>query len=92
LNQETILFDFRCPQIDNNHAINRSANVFTRFPVFYGWIIVTVAFVTVAIAVNARTAFSLLFRLSLMNSNGIESLLQGLSQLDLLRPVFLYPL
>jgi hypothetical protein len=66
--------------------------VFTRFPVFYGWIIVTVAFVTVAIAVNAHTAFSLLFRLSLMNSNGIEALLQWLSQLDLLRPVFLYPL
>ena len=28
---------------------------------FYGWIIVAVAFVTMAIGVNARTAFSLLF-------------------------------
>jgi MFS family permease len=32
-----------------------------RLPVFYGWIIVTAAFVTMAIGVNARTAFSLLF-------------------------------
>jgi MFS family permease len=30
-------------------------------PVFYGWVIVAVAFVTMAIGVNARTAFSLLF-------------------------------
>jgi MFS family permease len=30
-------------------------------PFFYGWVIVAVGFVTMAIAVNARTAFSLLF-------------------------------
>lgn len=32
-----------------------------RVPVFYGWLIVAVAFVTMGIGVNARTAFSLLF-------------------------------
>jgi len=32
-----------------------------RLPVFYGWVVVTVAFVTMAIGVNARTAFSLLY-------------------------------
>jgi MFS family permease len=32
-----------------------------RVPFFYGWVIVAVAFVTMAIGVNARTAFSLLF-------------------------------
>ena len=32
-----------------------------RLPFFYGWILVAVAFVTVALGVNARTAFSLLF-------------------------------
>jgi MFS family permease len=32
-----------------------------RAPVFYGWVIVAVAFITMAIGVNARTAFSLLF-------------------------------
>jgi len=34
---------------------------FSRLPFFYGWIIVAVAFVTMAIGVNARTSFSLLF-------------------------------
>jgi MFS family permease len=32
-----------------------------RLPFFYGWIVVGVVFVTMAIGVNARTAFSLLF-------------------------------
>src|SRR4051794_13295136 len=32
-----------------------------RLPVFYGWIIVAAAFVTMGVSVNARTAFSLLF-------------------------------
>ena len=32
-----------------------------RLPFFYGWVVVGVAFVTLGIGVNARTAFSLLF-------------------------------
>ena len=32
-----------------------------RLPFFYGWIIVIVTFVTMAIGVNARTSFSLFF-------------------------------
>lgn len=32
-----------------------------RFPFFYGWVVVAVAFVTMGLGVNARTAFSLLF-------------------------------
>ncbi len=32
-----------------------------RLPIFYGWLLVAAAFVTMAIGVNARTAFSLLF-------------------------------
>jgi MFS family permease len=36
-------------------------SLYTRLPLFYGWIIVAVVFVTMGIAVNARTAFSLLF-------------------------------
>src|SRR3954469_19025461 len=32
-----------------------------RLPFFYGWIIVAVTFITMAIGVNARTSFSLLF-------------------------------
>jgi MFS family permease len=32
-----------------------------RLPFFYGWLIVAIAFVTMGVGVNARTAFSLLF-------------------------------
>ena len=32
-----------------------------RLPFFYGWVVVGITFVTMAIGVNARTAFSLLF-------------------------------
>jgi MFS family permease len=32
-----------------------------RLPFFYGWVVVSVAFVTMGIGVNARTSFSLLF-------------------------------
>ena len=35
--------------------------VLRRLPFFYGWIVVAVAFVTMDIGVNTRTAFSLLF-------------------------------
>ena len=36
-------------------------NLARKLPFFYGWLIVAVAFVTMGIGVNARTAFSLLF-------------------------------
>ena len=32
-----------------------------RLPFFYGWVVIAVAFVTMGIGVNTRTAFSLLF-------------------------------
>jgi MFS family permease len=32
-----------------------------RLPFFYGWVLVAIAFVTMAVGVNARTAFSVLF-------------------------------
>lgn len=38
-----------------------AASRLARLPIFYGWIIVAAAFITMAIGVNARTAFSLLF-------------------------------
>ena len=43
----------------NDVASPRS--VYARLPFFYGWVIVAVVFVTMGVAVNARTAFSLLF-------------------------------
>jgi MFS family permease len=38
-----------------------SSRVNVRLPFFYGWVVVAVAFVTMALGVNARTSFSLLF-------------------------------
>lgn len=35
--------------------------VLARLPFFYGWVVVAVAFITMGIGVNTRTAFSLLF-------------------------------
>ncbi|WP_346432255.1 MFS transporter [Breoghania sp. L-A4] len=35
--------------------------IYARLPIFYGWVVIAVAFLTLAVAVNARTAFSLLF-------------------------------
>jgi MFS family permease len=37
------------------------AAIARRLPFFYGWVVVAVVFVTMALGVNARTAFSLLF-------------------------------
>jgi len=42
-------------------AENKPGGWASRLPFFYGWLVVGVAFITMAIGVNARTAFSLLF-------------------------------
>ncbi len=42
-------------------ALSVGASDPLRLPFFYGWILVAVAFVTVGLGVNARTAFSLFF-------------------------------
>lgn len=39
----------------------RATSWAARLPFFFGWVIITVAFVTVALSVTARTAFSLMF-------------------------------
>lgn len=38
----------------------KSGTIYTRLPFFYGWVVVAVAFVTMALGVNVRTTFSLL--------------------------------
>ena len=53
-------------------SIDRWSGVFSprRFPFFYGWVIVAVAFVTMGLGVSTRTAFSLLFPRSSTSSAG----------------------
>src|SRR3981189_733304 len=52
-----LLPTFRVIDAPGNHKIRS----LMRLPFFYGWIIVVVTFVPMAIGVNARTAFSLFF-------------------------------
>jgi MFS family permease len=42
-------------------SVTTGRSIYARLPFFYGWVVVIVVFVTMGIAVNARTAFSLLF-------------------------------
>lgn len=42
-------------------AVRVPAGWVARLPFFYGWVVVAVAFVTMGVGVNTRTAFSLLF-------------------------------
>jgi MFS family permease len=48
---------WQIPTAESNGVQFRSV----RLPLFYGWIIVAVVFITMGVGVNARTAFSLLF-------------------------------
>jgi MFS family permease len=41
--------------------VTAQRSIYARLPFFYGWVVVIVVFMTMGIAVNARTAFSLLF-------------------------------
>ena len=41
-----------------------------RVPFFYGWVLVAIGFLTMAVGVNARTAFSLLSHRSFAISAG----------------------
>jgi MFS family permease len=45
---------------DNAATVQKRPASLIRLPFFYGWLLVAVSFVTMAIGVNARTAFSLL--------------------------------
>ena len=47
--------------MSENTSASRTAAARARLPFFYGWVLVGVAFVTMAVGVNARTAFSLLY-------------------------------
>ena len=44
-----------------DRALVNSSGSARPFPAFYGWVVVAIAFVTMGIGVNARTAFSLMF-------------------------------
>jgi MFS family permease len=47
-------------------------------PFFYGWLLVVIGFVTMAVGVNARTAFSLLFPAILDEFGGERGAIAGI--------------
>src|SRR3954471_3040531 len=47
-------------------------------PFFYGWLLVAIGFLTVAVGVNARTAFSLLFPPILRDFGGDRAVTAGI--------------
>ena len=49
------------PRKPENQEAPETPAIIARLPFFYGWVVIAVAFVTMAIGVNARTSFSLLF-------------------------------
>ena len=63
-----------------------------RVPFFYGWAILAVAFVTMAIGVNARTAFSLLFPPILAEFGWDRGVTAGAFSFGFLIAAFLSPL
>ncbi len=63
-----------------------------RLPFFYGWVIVAVSFVTMAVGVNARTAFSLLFPPILDEFGWNRGITAGAFSFGFLVSAFLSPL
>jgi MFS family permease len=63
-----------------------------RLPFFYGWVVVGVAFVTMAVGVNARTAFSLLFPPILEEFGATRALVAGVFSTGFVGSMLLGPL
>src|ERR1700733_1298742 len=63
----------------------------SRLPFYYGWLIVGIAFVTMAIAVTARTAFSLLLPPLIDEFGWDRSLVAGAFSFGLLVSAILSP-
>jgi len=62
-----------------------------RLPIFYGWLIVAAAFITMAFAVNARTAFSLLFPPILAEFGWDRGVVAGVFSFGFLVSAFISP-
>ena len=62
-----------------------------RLPIFYGWTIVAVAFITMAIGINARTAFSLLFPPILEEFGWDRGIVAGIFSFGFLGSAFISP-
>ena len=71
--------------------------IFVRRPVrrqrlFYGWVVVAVAFVTMAVAISARTSFSLLFPEMLEEFGWSRGLTAGAYSLGFVASIAMMPI
>ena len=73
-------------------AASSSANWQRRLPFFYGWLLVGVSFVTMAVGVNARTAFSLLYPPILKDFGWDRGLTAGIFSFGFLLSALVTPL
>src|SRR5690348_1489328 len=69
-----------------------AAGGLARLPFFYGWVLVAVAFVTMAVGVNARTAYSLLFPAMLDEFGWSRGVTAGAFSFGFLVSAFVTPL
>lgn len=61
MTSSSLFFDLEKIRMEQAPPTSGLSPLHTRLPFFYGWVVVGVAFATMAIGVNTRTAFSLLF-------------------------------
>ncbi len=62
-----------------------------RFPIFYGWIVVAIAFVTMAIAITARTSFSLFYPVILDDFGWSQGVTAGSYSTGFIASILLLP-
>jgi len=72
--------------------LSSPTSIYRRLPFFYGWIVVMVAFVTMGVGVNARSAFSLLYPPMLDEFQWSRSVTAGTFAVGFLASAFLAPL
>ena len=66
-------------------------NWYQRLPFYYGWVVVAVAFVTMGIGVNARTAFSLLYPAILAEYGWDRGATAGIFAFGFIASIFITP-
>ena len=71
---------------------NQPSSTISRLPFFYGWVVISVAFITLAVGVNSRTAFSLLFPAILDEFSETRAMVAGIFSAGFAASMLLGPL
>lgn len=71
---------------------NQPSSTISRLPFFYGWVVISVAFISLAVGVNSRTAFSLLFPAILDEFSETRAMVAGIFSAGFAASMLLGPL